>query len=203
MIYNMMIFKKRRKTMTPKKITGVVTLVMFLACASIAGAFFGIGGGGKGKVEVGSLAPEFSGNDLENKNIEYSAYRGNSVVLLDFWSIYCASCVEEMPKLIEIYNDLKDQGLVMLGINMDSFGTRRVVKFIQGLEYKIPYPVIIDKKRTIATAFNAMVLPTTIVIDSSGQITMYHVGYKSGDEKHIRDAIESSLQKLKRAERKR
>lgn len=189
--------------MTPKKVTGVLTLVMFLAQAGIAGAFFGIGGGGKGKIEVGSLAPEFSGVDLNNNSIEYASLKGNNVVLLDFWSIYCASCVEEMPKLIEIYDDLKDQGLVMLGINLDSFGTRRVVKFIQGLEYTIPYPVIIDKKRVIATAFNAMVLPTTIVIDPLGEIKMYHVGYKSGDEKHIREAIESSLQKLKRAERKK
>ncbi len=185
--------------MSPRKITGVLILVTFLAHAGLAGAFFGIGK--SGNVEVGSPTPEFSGTDLEKNLIQYSAYRGNSVVLLDFWSIYCASCVEEMPHLIEIYNDLKDQGLVVLGINLDSFGTRRVMRFINGLEYTIPYPVIIDKKRNIAMAFNAMVLPTTIVIDAGGKIRMYHVGYKKGDEKEIRKVIESSLQKLKRAEK--
>ncbi|RMG57613.1 MAG: TlpA family protein disulfide reductase [Deltaproteobacteria bacterium] len=189
--------------MTPRKfIVSAVAVAFFFMVAVPAGeAFFGFGGKGKGKIEEGVKAPPFSGVSLAKEKIDSASIIGKKVVLLDFWSIYCASCIEEMPHLIKLYNDLKDQGLLVLGINMDSFGTRRVVRFIQGFEYKIPYPVIIDRKREIATAFQAMVLPTTIVIDGSGTIRLYHVGYKKGDEKHIREVVEEALKTLKLAEK--
>src|SRR5512145_751502 len=166
--------------------------VILIACP--AGAFFGGGGG----IKEGDNAPMFSGQTIDNQQINYSQLKGKKVVVLDFWSIYCASCIEEMPKLTAIYNEFKDKGLVIIGVNLDSFGTHRVVKFMDGMETKINFPVIIDKSRQVATAFNAMVLPTTLVIDASGRIRFYHVGYKQGDEKHIRNIVSQAVKDIKK-----
>src|SRR5574341_2173436 len=127
--------------------------------------------------------------------------KGKKVVILDFWSIYCASCIEEMPKLIELYNEYKDKGLLVVGVNLDSFGTHRVVKFMNGMETKINFPVIIDKSRQVATSFNAMVLPTTLLIGADGKIRFYHVGYKQGDEKHLRTVVAYAVKSLNTAKR--
>ncbi len=158
-----------------------------------AGAFFGGGGG----IKEGNVAPMFSGQTIDNQQINFSQLKGKKIVVLDFWSIYCASCIEEMPKLTAIYNEFRDKGLIVIGVNLDSFGTHRVVKFMDGMETKINFPVIIDKNRQVATAFNAMVLPTTLVIDASGKIRFYHVGYKQGDEKHIRNVIAQAVKEIK------
>ncbi len=165
-----------------------------LVVAWPAGAFFGGGGG----IKEGNNAPMFSGQTIDNQQINYSQLKGKKIVLLDFWSIYCASCIEEMPKLTAIYNEFRDKGLVVIGVNLDSFGTHRVVKFMNGMETKINFPVIIDKNRQVATAFNAMVLPTTLVIDASGKIRFYHVGYKQGDEKHIRNIVAQAVKEIKK-----
>jgi peroxiredoxin len=165
-----------------------------LAFARPAGAFFSGGGG----IKEGDPAPMFSAQTIENQTIDYSQLKGKKVVVLDFWSIYCASCIEEMPRLVEIHNEFKDKGLLMIGVNLDSFGTHRVVKFMQGMETKINFPVIIDKNRQVATAFNAMVLPTTLLIDASGKIRWYHVGYKPGDEKQLRTAVAQAVKELKK-----
>ena len=140
----------------------------------------------------------FTGQTIDNQLIDFAKMKGKKVVMLDFWSIYCASCIEEMPRLVEIYNEFKDKGLVIVGVNLDSFGTHRVVKFMQGMETKINFPVIIDKNRQIATAFNAMVLPTTLLIDGSGKIRFYHVGYKQGDEKHLRNIVNQAVKELRK-----
>ncbi len=103
-----------------------------------------------------------------------------------------------MPKLVDLHNEFKDKGLVMIGVNLDSFGTHRVVKFMDGMQTKINFPVLIDKSRQIATMFNAMVLPTTLVIDGSGKVRFFHVGYKQGDERQLRDAVVHALKELKR-----
>jgi len=166
--------------------------VMFIV--QPAGAFFG---GGVG-IKEGDAAPLFAGQTIDNQQLNYAQMKGKKVVILDFWSIYCASCIEEMPKLIDIYNEFRDKGLVVIGVNLDSFGTHRVVKFMNGMDTKINFPVIIDKNRQVATSFNAMVLPTTLVIDGSGKIRFYQVGYKQGDEKHLRNNVAQAVKEIRK-----
>ena len=172
----------------------LIAALALLAITCPAAAFFSGGGG----IKVGDPAPMFTGQTIDNQPIDFAQMKGKKVVMLDFWSIYCASCIEEMPRLVEIYNEFKDKGLVIIGVNLDSFGTHRVMKFMQGMETRINFPVIIDKKRQVATVFNAMVLPTTLLIDVSGKVRYYHVGYKPGDEKQLRNVVAQAVKELKK-----
>ena len=172
-------------------------LVAAFAVLSLARPAFALFSGGGG-IKEGDPAPLFSGQTIDNQKIDFAQLKGKKVVILDFWSIYCASCIEEMPGLIEIHNEFSKKGLQVIGVNLDSFGTHRVVKFMQGMENKITFPVIIDKTRQVATSFSAMVLPTTLVIDASGKIRFYHVGYKPGDEKKLRGIIAQAVKEIKK-----
>ncbi len=172
----------------------LLAAVSALSLADPAFALFG----GNGGVKEGDPAPLFSGLTIDNQKIDYAQLKGKKVVILDFWSIYCASCIEEMPRLVEIHNEFSKKGLVVIGVNLDSFGTHRVVKFMQGMENKITFPVVIDKTRQIATSFNAMVLPTTLLIDASGKVRFYHVGYKPGDERQLRGVVAQALKEIRR-----
>lgn len=149
-------------------------------------------------VKEGDPAPMFSGVTIDNQRIDFAQLKGKKVVILDFWSIYCTSCIEEMPRLIEIHNEFSKKGAQVIGINLDSFGTHRVARFMMGMENKITFPVIIDKTRQIATSFTAMVLPTTLVIDASGKIRFYHVGYKPGDEKKLRGIVAQAVKEIRK-----
>jgi len=173
--------------------------VLFAAVAAVSlarpgYALFDVGGG----IKEGDPAPMFSGLTIDNQKIDFAQLKGKKVVILDFWSIYCASCIEEMPRLVEIHNEFAKKGLLVIGVNLDSFGTHRVVKFMQGMETKINFPVVIDKTRQIATSFNAMVLPTTLLIDASGKIRFYHVGYKPGDEKKLREIVAQAVKEIRK-----
>jgi len=172
-------------------------LVAAFAVLSLARPAYALFDGGGG-IKEGDPAPMFSGLTIDNQKIDFAQLKGKKVVILDFWSIYCASCIEEMPRLIELHNEFKDKRLVVIGVNLDSFGTHRVLKFMQGMENKITFPVIIDKTRQIATSFNAMVLPTTLVIDASGKIRFYHVGYKPGDEKKLRGIVAQAVKEIRK-----
>jgi peroxiredoxin len=172
----------------------ILTAIAAILPARPAAALFAGGGG----IKEGDPSPLFSGLTIDNQKIDFAQLKGKKVVILDFWSIYCASCIEEMPRLIEIHNEFSKKGLQVIGVNLDSFGTHRVVKFMQGMENKITFPVIIDKTRQIATSFNAMVLPTTLLIDASGKIRFYHVGYKPGDEKKLRGIVAQAVKEIKK-----
>ncbi len=175
----------------------LLCLVAACAAISLARPTFALFAGGGG-IKEGDPAPVFSGQTIDNQKIDFAPIKGKKVIVLDFWSIYCASCIEEMPRLIELHNEYKDKGLLVIGVNLDSFGTHRVVKFMDGMENKITFPVIIDKTRQVATSFNAMVLPTTLVIDAAGKIRFYHVGYKPGDEKKLRAIVAQAVKEIKK-----
>jgi len=137
-------------------------------------------------VDVGSDAPPFVLKDLEGKEFDLSEYLGKQVVLLDFWSIYCSTCVEEIPHLLSLYEKYAEKGLVVIGVNMDAYGLPRVKKFIRGFEYKITYPVVIDTlKRDVSRSYQVNLLPTTVLIDKTGKIKLKRVGFKKGDEKEL------------------
>ena len=53
-------------------------------------------------------------------------------------------------------------------------------------------------KRLRPFTCNAMVLPTTLVIDAAGKIRFYHVGYKQGDEKHLRNIVAQAVKEIRK-----
>jgi thiol-disulfide isomerase/thioredoxin len=142
----------------------------------------------------GQTAADFTITDLAGQVQSLEGSLGGNVLLLDFWSIYCVACIQEMPHIVSLYNKYKDKGLSVLGINLDSFGARRVKKYIAGMDYEIPFPVAIDKKREMAKGYNVSVLPTTVLVGKNGKVEMYHIGYKPGDEDMLEEKI---LQLLK------
>jgi peroxiredoxin len=141
----------------------------------------------------GDPAPDFSLADMGGTTRTLSEFAGEKVVLLDFWSIYCVACLQEMPHLVELYEKYKDQGFEIYGIDLDSFSPRRVQKFIDGLQYKIPYPVMIDRKREVAGAYKVGMLPTTILVGKDGKIKMVHIGFKPEDVEEFEHLIKKLL----------
>jgi thiol-disulfide isomerase/thioredoxin len=136
------------------------------------------------------------GKFVKKVTFDLQPYLGKKVIMLDFWSIYCVSCVQEMPRLIELQNKYSDD-LMTVGVDLDSFGTKRVIKFLKQYEKKtktkITYPIVVDKRRKVAAQYSVSVLPTTIIIDKQGKITYYHVGYKPGDELEFEAKIKEAI----------
>jgi peroxiredoxin len=160
--------------------------------------------------KVGDEAPVLAQTDLAGQMQNMGDVLGKNVILMEYWSIYCVSCVQEMPYLVEIFSKYVDprfkdkgviayptdyKGLAAYSIDLDSFSPKRVQKFIDGLKFKIPYPVIVDANRDIANAFKVGMLPTTIVIGKDKKIKMYHIGFKPGDEKDIEEIIKTEMAK--------
>ncbi len=150
--------------------------------------------GASKRPEVGADAPRFTAPLLNGGEFDLGPYIGNNAILLDFWSIYCVACIKEMPKLVDIYNRYRDKGLVVVGVDLDSFGTRRVIRFVKGLDFKVTYPLVVDKRRQVAARYGVSVLPTTVVISRSGKVLYYHVGYSPGDEKEIEEYVRKALE---------
>ena len=171
-----------------RRVPLILALILFAFAPGVSWGLFG----STEKLTVGSDAPRFGGSLLDGGEFDLGPLIGKKAVLLDFWSIFCVSCVQQMPKLVETSNRYPDQ-LVVVGIDLDSFGTKRVMQFIKGLDFKVTYPIVLDKTRQVAAKYGVSVLPTAVLIDKQGKILYYHVGYAPGDEAEIDDMVKKAV----------
>jgi len=116
---------------------------------------------------VGYPAPTFSGVDRSGAALSLESLRG-SVVVLDFWASWCGPCVSELPTLIEIHETFADDGVVVLGINLD----RSESDYLDAVDtYALEYPQIYDSDvGTIGTLYRIAGIPMTYVVDREGII---------------------------------
>lgn len=117
-------------------------------------------------IDEGDKAPEFVLTDLDGQKHKLSEYEGQGV-LINFWGTWCPPCKEEMPALNNSYNKYKDQGVQVLSINIAQ-SDFEVQNFVD--EYKLDFPMTIDKSKSVMRTYNVDQLPATFLIDSKGKI---------------------------------
>jgi peroxiredoxin len=152
------------------------------------------------KIQRGDAAASFVVRDIEGNRIDLNEHIGNKAILLDFWSIYCGPCVEEMPALIGMYEKYNDMGLEVFGISLDSkFNARRLGKFVESYEHEIPYPIIHDSTAEIRRLYGISTLPTAILVDTGGTVHLLFVGFSEAElEDAIKQVLDQSDQTVKR-----
>ena len=144
-------------------------------------------------LKEGEAFPHFTGQDLNGAAVDTKAF-GKKLLLIDFWSVYCSSCVAEMPHIVDLYAKYKDKGFQCVGIDLDPMmPAAKVRKFLEGQSFLMPYPNVQDTKRQIMGLLGVSMLPTTIIVDPAGAVRLFHVGYKPGFEKELEEIVKKHL----------
>ena len=143
----------------------------------------------------GKPAPQFTLQDLNGKKVSLADYKGKAV-LLNFWATWCGPCKVEIPWLIKLRDQYKDQGFEVLGIESDNYDTdpkafaeykAGVVKSATGLA--INYPVLLGGD-SISQPYGGLDgLPNSFYVDRDGVVTAQLVGLVDRDE------IEANIKK--------
>jgi peroxiredoxin len=69
-------------------------------------------------VAPGTMAPDFTQNDVNGVPVKLSSFRGK-YVLIDFWASWCGPCRQENPNVVHVYNKYKDKNFTVLGVSLD------------------------------------------------------------------------------------
>jgi peroxiredoxin len=118
-------------------------------------------------VDVGKKAAPFKLLTVDGKEIELESFAKDKVTLLVFGATWCPSCRHEIPLLKEFYTEFKDQGLNVLGIDIQE-SAKKVKSLVD--KKKINYPVVLDSKADVARLYKVIGLPLNIVLDKNGVI---------------------------------
>ena len=103
---------------------------------------------------------------------------GNTYTILNFWATWCAPCLEEMPVLQEFHQAYKDRNVGVVGFT-DYRGdqTKAMKRIGQTLKkVKVGYPILIDSTTAVRAAYNADILPATVLLDNQGRVVDFQIG---------------------------
>ncbi len=129
-------------------------------------------------VAVGRPYFDFTAPLLDGGRLTLSEVLGERAVLLQFWSITCAPCLEEIPLLAEIQATYGPLGLRVFGVNIDNGDPTRLRQALEARGLVIPYPVALDPERAVATHYAPWAVPVTVLVDRDGVVRAVHTGYK-------------------------
>jgi cytochrome c biogenesis protein CcmG/thiol:disulfide interchange protein DsbE len=84
--------------------------------------------------------------------------------------------------LIQLYKTYKQNGLEVIGLNVDRGDTDTVRRFVKSMD--IPYPIAATPD-DVSRSYGATGLPTTILVDKTGRIRQKFVGFSSEISKQM------------------
>jgi cytochrome c biogenesis protein CcmG/thiol:disulfide interchange protein DsbE len=123
-------------------------------------------------VGVGDRAPEFRVKTDSGAVITPTDFNGK-VLILNFWASWCTPCVQEMPSLNQIQQMFASQGLVVLGVNVDSKEElyRNMLK-----RFQITFQTVRDPQENINYRYGTYKIPESYIIDRNGKVVQKYAG---------------------------
>ncbi len=112
------------------------------------------------------------------------------VVLIDFWASWCVPCLRSFPWMNELTDDLAPQGLTIVAINVDS-DRAAADRFLA--KHPARFSIVFDPQGEYAAALDVDVMPSSFLVDRTGQIVNRHRGFLSKEADSYRALIEARL----------
>jgi len=134
-------------------------------------------------------APDFSLPDASGETVALADFKGQ-VVLINFWASWCGPCREEMPLLDELSSRYAPLGFTLLGVNVEE-DSSAANGFLSGTP--VSFPVLYDRENTVSNLYDVIAMPSTVIVDRSGQIRYIHHGYEAGNEHDYQDQIRALI----------
>lgn len=137
------------------------------------------------QVWIDDPAPGFTLERYGDGEVSFAELKGHPLVI-NFFSVSCATCREELPAIIDFYSRHRDEMEFFAVSTGDSRAA--VEKFVE--QEKPEFPLLLDEAGEVASRYGITGVPETVFIDSQGIIRHWIIGAAN------RTALEQGLAKI-------
>jgi len=119
----------------------------------------------------------FTVKDMDGHDVQLASFRGHPIVL-NFWATWCGPCRLEIPHLVELADEYRARGLVVLGISIDDEPSE-LRAFAPTL--RMNYPILVGRDHEdLLAAYDAVYgIPISWFIRPDGTVALKRPGYNS------------------------
>jgi thiol-disulfide isomerase/thioredoxin len=140
----------------------------------------------------GKPLPDFVFKDILGNTYTPEDIKGK-VVVINFWFINCAPCVEEMPELNKLVKEYENNDAVLfLALALDEKGPR-LDTFLE--THVFNYNIVPGAQDYVVKKLQASSFPTHIVLDKNSNVVFTLAGYTPQVGELINSSISSFLEK--------
>jgi peroxiredoxin len=136
------------------------------------------------------LAPDFTLPDRNGKPWRLSDHRGK-IVVMNFWTVTCQPCVEELPSFLELA-DLAAQrdDIEVVAVSTDQSFSEVATLFPPQFRLKVLFD---PERQVVRDKFGTRLYPETWIIDGRGVVRMRIDGQRKWSDALTLDAIQRFL----------
>lgn len=148
-----------------------------------------------------SRFPNFSATDFDGNEVDESIFSEHAVTLVNFWFNECSPCVEEIPTLHALNQEMAEKGGAVLGINADGASGQDMVAAAkeilnaQHADYQNLYFAPETDAGKLVSSIQAF--PTSLLIDRNGNVVGEPIlGSIESEEmlKQVKERMEAVIQ---------
>ena len=133
------------------------------------------------------IAEASSIKDIEQ--LDLKQYTGK-VVYLDFWASWCKPCEKSFPWMNSMVNRFPTDSFKIVTINLDS-DQKAMNDFLSRVPAQ--FDIYHDPSGTLADKFQLRGMPTSYLINKSGEVVLQHIGFQTHEIPKYEKEIEKLL----------
>lgn len=112
--------------------------------------------------------PDMKGGEMALADLQ------GKVVMVDFWASWCGPCRESFPWLNTMQEKYAEQGLVVVGVNLDK-QPKQALDFLK--QVPANFTLLLDNKAILPEAYGLIGMPSSYLLDRQGHLRATHTGF--------------------------